>query len=154
MLNDPVSAGGGMRGRLRERYESGGVEALYAELVTDDAAVEANLAEARLVRDERLRDFMAGVGDPLAEGWRAPRAEAPSPEALTVEQAELELDAMHVLSRTERMLMIRHDQARAEVRRLNAEVDRLRKRAKPGNASQRRPPLRRLRMAIGRALGR
>jgi hypothetical protein len=154
MLNDPVSAGGGMRGRLRERYESGGVEALYAELVTDDAAVEAGVAKGRLVRDERLRDFMTTVTDPLAEGWRAPRVEAPSPEAIAAEQAELERDAMHVLARTERMLMIRHDQARAEVRKLNAEVDRLRKRAKSGNASHRRPPLRRLRMAIGRALGR
>src|SRR5207244_2472953 len=125
-------AGGGMRGRLRERYESGGVEALYAELVTDDAAVEAGLAEGRLVRDERLRDFMTKVADPLAEGWRAPLAEAPSPEAIAAEQAELEHDAMHVLARTERMLMIRHDQARAEVRKLNAEVDRLRKRAKSG----------------------
>ena len=154
MLNDPVSAGGGMRGRLRERYESGGVEGLYAELVNDDAAVEAGVAEGRLVRDERLRDFMTKVGDPLAEGWQAPRAEAPSPEAIAAEQAELERDVMHVLARTERMLMIRHDQARAEVRKLNAEVERLRRKARPGNSSVRRPPLRRLRMAIGRALGR
>ena len=149
MLNDPASAGGGMRGRLREAYESGGIEKLYAELVTDDDAVEAGLAEGLLVRDERLRDFIAGVGDPI-EGEVAPRPASPSPADLAAEQAALERDAMHVLSRTERMLMIRHDEARAEVKRLRRKLDRTRN-AKP---QRRRPPLRRARMAIGRLLGR
>src|SRR5439155_11107996 len=45
LINDPVSAEGGMRGRLRERYEAGGIEELYAELVIDDEAVERGLAD-------------------------------------------------------------------------------------------------------------
>jgi hypothetical protein len=152
LLGDPVSSGGGMRGRLRSSYESGRLEELYAELVTDDAAVERGLADGELVRDERLRDFMAGVGDPLAGEPVVGRPASPAPEALAAERAELELDAMHVLARTERMLMIRNDEARARVRKLDREVGRLR--AAKRSAPKRRPPLRRLRMAVGRLLGR
>jgi glycosyl transferase family 2 len=152
LLGDPVSGGAGMRGRLRERYEAGEIEELYAELTVDDAALERALADGRLVRDERLRDFMAGVGDPLA-GAAAPRPEPPSPAALEAERAELELDAMHVLARTERMLMIRHDEARAQVRELSRKVERLQARKGAGKG-RRRPLGRRIRFAIGRLLGR
>jgi Glycosyl transferase family 2 len=151
MLNDPVSAGGGMRGRLRERYEAGRLDELYAELVIDDEAIEQGLAAGELVRDERLRDYMAAVGDPLA-GDASPPTPSPSPQALEVEERELELDAMHVLARTERMLMIRHDEARAQVRELQGQVERLRKKSK--QPQRRRPLSRRIRMRIGRLLGR
>ena len=57
---------------------------------------------------------------------------------------------MQVLSRTERMLMIRHDEARAEVKRLRRKLQR----ARDVKAERRRPALRRARMAIGRLLGR
>lgn len=150
MLNDPVSEGSGMRGRLRESYEAEGIDELYAELTVDDAEVERRVAEGSLVRDERLRDFMSGVGDPLAGEAPRPRPDPPSPEALAAERGELELDAMHVLSRTERMLMIRHDAARTEVKRLRRKLDRVQWQ----DADRRRPPLRRLRMAVGRLLGR
>jgi hypothetical protein len=152
MLNDPVSGGGGMRGRLRERYESGRLDELYAELADDDAAVEAGIAEGRLVVDRRLRDFVAGLGDPIA-GEAAPRQRPPEPSELAAEEAELELDAMHVLSRTERMLMIRHDEARAQARELSATLER--RRARAGSRQRRRRPLRRrLRRRLGRILGR
>jgi hypothetical protein len=152
MLNDPVSSGGGMRGRLRDRYEAGHIDELYAELTEDDAAVDRGIAEGRLVRDERLRDFMAGLGDPLA-GAPAPRPAPPTPAELAAEQAELELDAMHVLGRTERMLMIRHDEARARARELSAEVKRLRSKARSPKG-RRRPLHRRIRRRLGRLLGR
>jgi Glycosyl transferase family 2 len=152
MLNDPASAGGGMRGRLREFYEAGRLGELYSELTSDDAAVERGLAAGELTRDERLRDFMAALGDPLA-GDRAPMWPDLDPAALERERAELELDVMHVLSRTERMLMIRFDEARREANRLDAEVKRLRSRAKRGTGS-RRSPLRRLRRRLGALAGR
>jgi hypothetical protein len=152
MLNDPVSAGGGMRGRLREFYEAGRLGELYAELTSDDAAVERGLAAGELVRDERLRDFTAALGDPLA-GDPAPRPAVPEAAELERERAELELDLMHVLSRTERMLMIRYDEARREANRLEAEVERLRSRAKR-RTGRRRSPLRRLRRRLGALAGR
>jgi len=152
MLNDPVSAGGGMRRRLREFYDAGRLGELYGELTSDDAAVERGLAAGELARDERLRDFMAAVGDPLA-GDPAPRLVEPGAAELERERAELELDVMHVLSRTERMLMIRYDEARREANRLEAEVARLRSRAKRG--ARRHPsPLRRLRRRLGALAGR
>ena len=152
MLNDPVSAGGGMRRRLREFYDGGRLGELYGELTSDDAAVERGLAAGELARDERLRDFMAAVGDPLA-GDPAPRLVEPGAAELERERAELELDVMHVLSRTERMLMIRYDEARREANRLEAEVARLRSRAKRG-ARRHRSPLRRLRRRLGALAGR
>jgi hypothetical protein len=152
LLNDPVSGGGGMRGRLRERYEAGRIDELYAELTEDDGAVDRGIAEGRLVRDERLRDFMAGLGDPLA-GEPATRPAPPTPAELAAERAELELDAMHVLGRTERMLMIRHDEARARARELSAEVKRLRSKASSPKG-RRRPLHRRIRRRLGRLLGR
>jgi hypothetical protein len=151
MLNDPVSAGGGMRGRLRERSEAGRLDELYAELAEDDGAVARDLADGRLVRDERLRDFMSAVGDPLA-GDPPPKPPARAPAELTAERAELELDAMHVLARTERMLMIRHDRARAQASDLADEVKRLRVKAR--GPKRRRPLMRRIRRRVGRLMGR
>jgi hypothetical protein len=152
MLNDPVSGGGGMRGRLRERYEAGRLDELYAELTEDDEAVERGVAEGRLVRDARLRDFMAAVGDPLG-GDPRPDRPAHAPAEIAAEQAELQLDVMHVLGRTERMLMIRNDEARARARELEAEVERLR-RKRARSPRRRRPLLRRIRRRVGRLLGR
>jgi hypothetical protein len=151
MLNDPVSAGGGMRGRLRERYDAGRLDELYSELVADDGEVERGLASGELVRDERLRDFIASIGDPLAGDPAPPRPE-PDPAALERERAELELDLMHVLSRTERMLMIRYDEARREANRLRDEVERARR--AETQRRRRRPRFRRLRKRAGRLLGR
>jgi Glycosyl transferase family 2 len=152
MLNDPVSGGGGMRGRLRERYEAGRLDELYAELTEDDEAVERGVADGRLVRDVRLRDFMAAVGDPLG-GDPPPGRPAHAPAEIAAEQAELQLDVMHVLGRTERMLMIRNDEARARARELEAEVERLR-RKRARSPRRRRPLHRRIRRRVGRLLGR
>jgi hypothetical protein len=149
MLDDPVSGDEGMRGRLRaERRAQGGLEGLYADLVSDDAAVEAGLAAGRLVRDERLRDFMRACPDPLAGGGPRPELEPPTPEELAAEREQLELDASHVLARSSRMLQVRHDRAREQVAQLSRQVKRLRKKAK----RKRKPPS--LRMRLGDLLGR
>ena len=71
---------------------------------------ERRLGEGRLVRDERLRDFMPASATRSRAMPTLPQADAPDARMRSPpSSAELELDAMHVLSRTERMLMIRHD---------------------------------------------
>jgi hypothetical protein len=94
---------------------------------------------------------MATLGDPLA-GAAAPEPAQRSPDEIAAEEAELEHDAMHVLARTERMLMIRNDQARGRTRELEAEVERLRR--KRTGSPRRRPLHRRIRRRVGRLLGR
>lgn len=149
MLNDPVSGDDGMRGRLRGAQQTlGGLQGLYADLLSDDGAVQAGLAEGSLVRDERLRDFMRACPDPLAGGGPRPELAPPSASELAAERAQLELDASHVLARSSRMLQVRHDRARDQVARLTRQVKRLRKKAK----KKRRPPS--LRMRLGDLLGR
>ena len=78
MLADPVSGDDGMRGRLRAARDEGRIADLYAELVSDDDAVQRGLAEGRLVRDERLRDFIRACPDPLAGGGPRPLVSPPS----------------------------------------------------------------------------
>ena len=148
MLNDPVSGDAGMRGRLAAARDEGRLEALYAELTSDDAAIERGLAEGSLVRDERLRDFMRDCPDPLAGGGPRPTVSEPSAQELEDESAQLELDAAHVIARTSRMLQIRHDRAREQVRRLSKQVERLKAKAV---GAGRRPSLR---GACGSASGR
>jgi len=152
MLADPVSGDDGMRGRLRAASDDGRIGELYSGLVADDAAVERGLAEGRLVRDERLRNFMRDCPDPLRGGGPRPVVSPPSAEDLAAERDQLELDVSHVLARSARMLQIRHDRARAQVSRLAKQVKRLRSRP---NAPKPRPSAwRRLRKRLGAAMGR
>jgi hypothetical protein len=148
MLADPVSGDDGMRGRLRAAHHEGRIADLYAEMVSDDATVQRGVAEGRLVRDDRLRDFMRDCPDPLAGGGPRPLLPPPSPEDLAAERAQLELDASHVLARSARMLQIRHDRARGQVSKLSKQVKRLKKKAKKQAG---RPSLRK---RLGAALGR
>jgi len=152
MLADPVSGDDGMRGRLRAASDEGRIGELYAGLVADDAAVERGLAERRLVRDERLRNFMRDCPDPLRGGGPRPVVPPPSAEDLAAERGQLELDASHVLARSARMLQIRHDRARAQVGRLSRQVRRLR--SKPVTPKRRPSAWRRLRKRLGAAMGR
>jgi hypothetical protein len=79
LLHDP---GRGPRARLKERYESEGVESLYADLYLDDDEIAEGLEDGRLVRDTRLRDFLGLCPDPLSS-----RSEArpPRPPELPVQ---------------------------------------------------------------------
>jgi hypothetical protein len=108
LLHDP---GRGPRARLKERYETEGVEGLYADLYLDDAAIDAGIAQGRLVRDTRLRDFLPQCPDPLAEtrGTGAPRPPALPRDELDRERRELERDAMEALARHARLIEARLD---------------------------------------------
>jgi Glycosyl transferase family 2 len=112
--------------RLRRHYEQGRLEELYAELIWDDAAVEEGIREGQLVRDERLANLLPRCPDPLA---RAPAAEvrvAPPEPQLERERAEVELDAMRLITRTQRFTMLRLDQARERIDELHIKNDHLR----------------------------
>jgi hypothetical protein len=109
---------------LRRAYEEGRVEELYEKLVEDEAAVEAGLRDGGLVVDERLRDFLDRVPDPIEQPDAAPEIPRPSPEQLADELREIELDAMRTLARTQRSLIRQLDSFRRRVKRQRQRIDR------------------------------
>jgi|GraSoiStandDraft_4_1057263.scaffolds.fasta_scaffold38729_2 hypothetical protein len=139
LLANPAFANPDMLGRLNVARERDNLEEFYAGLLPDEAQIEREVAAGDLVHDERIKEFMAGIAEDFGGGPR-PVVAAGSKE-LEDERAALEVDAMHVLARTERMLMIRNDH-RNRLRRAT--------RVTP----KRRPLRRRLRMLAGRLLGR
>jgi GrpB-like predicted nucleotidyltransferase (UPF0157 family) len=173
VLHEP---GRGPRARLKERYESEGIEGLYADLYLDDDALAEGVRNGRLVRDTRLRDFLALCPDPLD---RASEATAPRPpelpsDQLERERLELERDAMEALARHARLLEARLDRDRQlareivevkaerrkavqQARRRRERIRRLKlelKRQREALRRERMRPGSRVRRAIGRALGR
>ena len=107
--------------RLRETYEEGRFEELFADLVLDEAAVEEGIRAGRLVRDERLARLMPLCPDPL-EGGTAGSVGADLPaDEVQRELAELEFDAMQLLARTERWLVVQRDRARERVDTLESQ---------------------------------
>ncbi len=126
---------------LREQYEAGRLPELYDQLVLDDAAAEAGIAEGGLVRDEALRDFIAACPDPLAasttaersvEGGAPPLAPgaaqpAAAAEQLAAERQAIELDAMASLARSQRSLIRQLDSHRARLERQRRRLRRLRR---------------------------
>ena len=112
--------------RLRLHYEQGRLDELYAELIWDDAAVEEGIRDGQLVRDERLAKLLPRCPDPL-EGGRAVEVRVtPSASELERERAEVELDAMRLMTRTQRFTMLRLDQARERLDELHTKNDDLR----------------------------
>ena len=113
--------------RLRLHYEQGRLDELYAELIWDDAEVEEGIRERQLVRDERIAKLLPRCPDPL-EGGGAPNVHVtPSESELERERAEVELDAMRLMTRTQRFTMLRLDQARERIDELHAKNDHLRR---------------------------
>ena len=111
--------------RLRKAHEEGRLDELYAELVWDDGAVAEGLESGELVRDERLRELLPRCSDPLAGGKPGAVRIEPPPEELERERREVELDAMRLLTRTQRFTMLQLDRARERAAELRAEKERL-----------------------------
>ena len=128
---------GGRFRRLRERYERGDIEQLYAELVWDDTAVAEGIDEGRLVRDERIARLLPRCPDPLAPGEAAPVRVEPDPQELERERVEVELDAMRLLTRTQRFTMLQVDRARRRIDELRDENERLKARLDRGSLAAR-----------------
>jgi hypothetical protein len=108
--------------RLREIYEAGRFEELYAELVLDDADVEEGIREGRLVEDGRFAQVLARCPDPLDGGEPGSVRVEPSAEAAERERAELEFDAMQLLARTSRWTGVQRDRSRERSESLMTDV--------------------------------
>jgi hypothetical protein len=106
--------------RLRETYEEGRFEELYADLVLDDADVEDGIQTGRLVRDERFARLLPRCPDPLDGGPAGSLRVELAADELRREQAELEFDAMQLLARTGRWLVVQRDRTRERVEDLES----------------------------------
>jgi len=106
--------------RLREHYEEGRLEELYAELVWDDAAIEAGIRDGLLVHDEHLARLLSKCPDPLS-GPPAGSVRVEPGDELQQEEAELEFDAMQLLGRTERWLIVQRDRTRERIEALQSQ---------------------------------
>jgi Glycosyl transferase family 2 len=108
--------------RLREIYEQGRFEELYAELVVDDAEVEEGIQAGRLVEDARLAHLLPRCPDPLDGGEAGSVRVESSPEAAEAERSALEFDAMQLLSRTSRWTSLQRDRGRERAESLMEDV--------------------------------
>lgn len=112
--------------RLRRHYESGRLEELYAELVWDDAQIDEGIRAGELVRDDRFAKLLPRCPDPLDGGPSGSvRVEADA-EALRREQAEVDLDAMRLMTRTQRFTMLQLDRTRVRIDELHSNLDKVR----------------------------
>jgi hypothetical protein len=105
--------------RLRIAYEHGRLDEIYAGLVWDDAAVEDGVREGQLVRDDRLAKLLPRCPDPLEGAPSGSVAVELDPGALAAERAEVELDAMRLMTRTQRFTMLQLDKSRARIDELH-----------------------------------
>ncbi len=108
--------------RLRETYEEGRFEELYAELVLDDADVEKGIRDARLVRDDRFARLLERCPDPLDGGEPGSLGVELSPAEEEAERSELEFDAMQLLARTSRWTSLQRERGRERSEALMEEV--------------------------------
>ena len=106
--------------RLRETYEEGRFEELFADLVLDDADVEDGIRTGRLVRDERFARLLPRCPDPLEGGPAGSLRVELAADELRREQAELEFDAMQLLARTGRWLVVQRDRTRERIEDLES----------------------------------
>jgi glycosyl transferase family 2 len=139
--------------RLRELYEAGRFEELYRELIFDQLEVDEELREGRLVVDERFAHLLARCPDPLDGGPSESLRVEPSPEELERDRAALEFDAMHVLARTSRWLMLNRDRNRERLVKVIEQRDAAQAREQGRRRlkrARRFRPWRRLRRAFGR----
>jgi hypothetical protein len=109
--------------RLREHYEAGRFAELYRELIFDESEVDAGLEAGRLVVDERFAHLLSQCPDPLSGGPSGSLRVEPSPEELQRDRAELEFDAMHVLARTSRWLMVNRERNRERLAKVIEQRD-------------------------------
>jgi hypothetical protein len=101
--------------RLRIAYEQGRLEEIYAGLVWDDAAIEDGIGEGQLFRDDRMARLLPRCPDPLGGASPGSVSVELDPQALASERADVELDAMRLMTRTQRFTMLQLDKARMRI---------------------------------------
>lgn len=109
--------------RLRELYEQGKLEEVYADLVLDDDDVAEGIREGQLVRDERFATLLPECPDPLDGGGPGSVRVEASPEDAARERAQLEFDAMQLLGRTSRWTGIQRDRNRDRIESLEGQLE-------------------------------
>jgi hypothetical protein len=112
--------------RLRRHYEDDRLDELYAELTWDDDQVADGLRDGSLVRDGRIAELLPRCPDPFASAEPGGVRVEIDESDLERERAEVELDAMRLMTRTQRFTMLRLDQARERLDELHAKNDHLR----------------------------
>ncbi|MEK6325970.1 MAG: glycosyltransferase family 2 protein [Actinomycetota bacterium] len=150
--------------RLRAQFEEGRLEELYAELVWDDPALEAGIRDGQLMRDERFARLLPECPDPLSGAPPGSVRVESEPDEVQREEAELEFDAMQLLSRTERWLIVQRERYRernealqSRKMRVAGQRDNARRRVETVRQrlrAERARPWSRIRRVAGRFLGR
>lgn len=138
--------------RLREHYEAGRFEELYGELIFDQAEVEEGLQAGRLVVDERFAGLLGRCPDPLDGGPSGTLRVESTREELERDRAAIEFDAMQVLARTSRWLMLNRERNRDRMAKLIAQRDAAQAQHERSGGGKRRRfhPWRRVRSAFER----
>ena len=111
--------------RLRRHYEDDRLDELYSELTWGDEQIADGLRDGTLVRDDRIAELLPRCPDPFTGQPGGVRVEVAESD-LERERAEVELDAMRLVTRTQRFSMLRLDQARERLDELHAKNDHLR----------------------------
>jgi glycosyl transferase family 2 len=106
--------------RLRVAYEEGRLDEIYSGLVWDDAAVQEGIREGKLVRDERFAKLLPRCPEPLSGAPAGSVAVELDPEALERERAEVELDTLRLMTRTQRFHMVQLERSRQRIDELHA----------------------------------
>jgi Glycosyl transferase family 2 len=112
--------------RLRYAYEKDRLEELYAELVWDAFRIEEGIGDGELVLDERFAKLLPQCPDPLSGDPSGSVRVEPTAEDLERERAEVEYDAMRLMSRTQRFTMLQLDRSRDRLDELRTTLDEVR----------------------------
>ena len=117
--------------RLREHAEAGRLDELYAELVTGEEEAREALAAGRLVSDERLARLLPRCPDPLSGVKPGSVRVAREAGDVEVERRAVEIDAMRLMSRTQRFTMLQLERSRRRIDELRARVSELESEREP-----------------------
>ena len=106
--------------RLRIAYEQGRLDEIYNALVWEDPAVDDGVREGKLVRDDRLARLLPRCPDPLSGALPGSVGVELDPDALERERAEVELDSLRLMARTQRFHMVQLERSRKRIDELHA----------------------------------
>ena len=101
------------RDQLREAYDAGRLEEMYAELAVDDDAAEAGVAAGTLIADDRLGRVLPHVAGDSVDG----ALPSPSDEEVAAERAEVAFEGMRALTRHQQVLMRQRETLRKRIDR-------------------------------------